>query len=173
MKVEFTLTKEDVWAFDRYMAHPRNIGKWTYLAIALLFIVALTLVVSSLTDARYTKTLAGIVFNVFFTLLLPLLMLVVFWALFYRYHLRKMAQRNPGLYHPQVMEFNPEGFRLSMISTEVIVKWAAVTEIAETDRHFFVMIDKERGYIVPKRALGTDQDAFHFTQQVRGCWKAS
>ena len=56
---------------------------------------------------------------------------------------------------------------------EAIVKWTAVEDIVQTDKHLFILVHPKKAIIIPKRAFPDDSAFSHFTQDIKTIFQTS
>jgi len=83
--------------------------------------------------------------------------LLVFGGLFYFFVRRAQARVFPAdsgtILGRHSYEFGHAGIQESSEHTESLIRWSGVRELRETDTHFFIMVDRNAGCIIPKRDL--------------------
>jgi len=57
--------------------------------------------------------------------------------------------------------------------TSIKVKWAAIENIWETDKHLFIHIRPNAGYIIPKRAFQDKATVIQFTKDLKELFQAA
>jgi hypothetical protein len=60
-----------------------------------------------------------------------------------------------------------EGIRRQGRYTDWFIQWPAVLDLIETRDHFFVMIDRTAGIIVPKRCFASELECHEFAEALR------
>ena len=58
-------------------------------------------------------------------------------------------------------------------SSDVLIKWSNVRDIVDSGNIFVIRLDKDAGYIVPKRAFSGQDHAKHFIETARAYWNAA
>jgi hypothetical protein len=60
-----------------------------------------------------------------------------------------------------------DGVHVSSRHTQVSIRWGGVQELLETNSHFFIMVDRGAGFIVPKRSFSDPLQAAAFGEFIR------
>ena len=68
---------------------------------------------------------------------------------------------------------SPEGVRGITGLSDGTVKWDAVENIVQTDKHLFILIHPNKAFIIPKRAFSDDSTFNQFAQDVKTMFKSS
>jgi hypothetical protein len=65
---------------------------------------------------------------------------------------------------------SPEGVR---DNDEAIVKWTAVEDIVQTDKHVFILVHPKKAVIIPKKAFHDEAATNRFVQSVTAIFKST
>jgi hypothetical protein len=68
---------------------------------------------------------------------------------------------------PRQVTVSDDGIKETTRLHESFFRWACVRSVDETAQHVFVMLDRNAGLILPKRAFSTDGDREQFVNEVR------
>jgi len=167
--VTVQLTIEDIVAFSSFNAKERK-GKWR--PFVLVGLAAMAFSGSYILSARRGPgTLAERGFHWgFLSVALAGLFLVTlsrFWA---RRKFRSESywrKTNPALFAPNLYQVLDEGLYLENDRGQFLTRWAAITRIVESAKHFYVMETRAVGHSFPKRCFSTPEAAANFADQVR------
>lgn len=168
MELNFDQTVEDVIAFNLFqMAHSPK-SRHQSLRWRILVSIVFALFVSGTAWFTYRAfdplwlgigMLAGLIF-----------FLVYPW--FYRQAdaetLRKWleAGKDDAMFGAQTVVVSQEGLITRDRAGESMTKWAAVQNVAQSEKHLFVYTSSARAIIVPKRAFASEHDLEEFTRLV-------
>jgi YcxB-like protein len=183
IKVECEIEKEDVIAWNNYYIQnapksKRSLKKIRLLMLPLMFVMFIFGIIflfggnffNFLTGERLT---IGIIF-----------FLWGLWGFFYFLFLAKIIQFNTAR---RIRKNYKKGQNLTLgvhnysISAEGIndvtefsnskLKWTAIEDIWETDKHLFIHIRPNAGYIIPKRAFPDEATAIQFSKDLKALFQ--
>lgn len=93
------------------------------------------------------------------------------WGLFYfPVLLPRTAKKNwaksPILHGPTTFQTSPEGIEISNPMTRAFCRWAVVCDVVEGPKMWLVFISPTYFYVVPKRALASDEERAEFQKEI-------
>ncbi|MGB5288524.1 MAG: YcxB family protein [Ignavibacteriaceae bacterium] len=62
-------------------------------------------------------------------------------------------KENGMVYGPTAYEFTDKGIKVEKINSESFTKWEAVEKVFNTNEYFYIFLDHNLAYIIPKRYL--------------------
>lgn len=164
MEVTYTLNAADVAHFQQYLlrrSQPRyGLRSWGVFAF-LLLIGGLLLLMSTDKIGTLLSTV------------LPLLLVFVFWKVFLRFALARQAKNTPGLGDVQVLQITPQHFVQTTPTSETKMLWQGISDVAEDADYLYLLLNNQRGYLVPKRAFLDAAQAQTFFETAVACWKSA
>lgn len=164
VEVTYTLNAADVAHFQQYLlrrSQPRY-GLRSWGVFAFLLLIGGSLMWMS-TDK--VGTLLSFV--------LPLLLVFVFWKVFLRFALARQAKNTPGLGNVQTLYIGPERFIQTTATSETKILWQGVSDITQDANYLYLLLNKQRGYLIPKRAFLDTAQAQAFYETAVACWKSA
>jgi hypothetical protein len=162
LQVSVNIQPEDFRAFSREVtrrgAAGSRLGRLAF-AIGAGGIFGLVLGVGSVGPNRFLDPL-----TMLFTALFMLLFLMALSRM-----VRSRLGPLPGgsILGDKTISLDAEGIRSQGPYTESLVRWPAVLDVLETGRHFFVMIDRPAGIIIPKRCFASELACHEFAEALR------
>jgi hypothetical protein len=178
MEVTYTLTPDDLWAFQRFHAQRR--AKWrglTQFSNILLvgtWIVQLLLIVRIAYGLRYLLAFGphvwGFVLHHHQHLLLNFLIFSLFlvYLLFGpRFLAMRQAPSAAVLSQPKQMRIGPEGVQVVTAQEQVRRAWSDIPDIGSDRDCVFLYLTPTTALIVPRRAFATPQQSQVFEAQAR------
>jgi YcxB-like protein len=174
MEIEYTMTEDDLIAFNNYTIEQRFGGRRTLdiLAIVAAFPVLTTAI--AVADALAGKPLS-----------LPMVIPGVIGTLFsfsivFRHRLIALAvQRQLGqpsaanLLAPQQVVIRPESVSVYSTAQSGTVQWSAVERIGVTDSYIFIRLTPNEALVVPKHAFPEESAFETFAETVMGNYEAA
>ena len=164
MEVTYTLTVADVVHFQKYLlrrSSPRNALRTWAVAFFLLLISGFLLMIS--TD-KVSTLISSVV---------PLALIFVFWKVFLRFALARQAKNTPALGDVQVLRITPQHFVQTTPTSETKMLWQGIFDVAQDANYLYLLLNKQRGYLVPKRAFLDAVQAQTFYETAAACWKSA
>ena len=148
MRVEYELTGDDYWAFQRYTMMWRL---W-WLTWPLLVAIAGMLV--------YIALLYGVL------ALVPMIVVAAGFYAVVRWSIRRAPARRGTVLGRHTMTLGEQGVREEGAHGVVEFRWNPAMRLGETRDHAFLFTDRVQGFIVPRRALAAG-DADRLRELVR------
>jgi hypothetical protein len=141
MDIRYQLAPKDVDALTAFTQRGTLAG-WIHRRMPWVLAVAIVCVLANLYSAKQLSIANGMpaVFVGFLTF---------FWIRRHHY----MRQRVPTLFEPMTLNVGAEGLRATSPGQSGTTEWSRVQGYGVTDAHVFIMTDRARGYVVPKRHL--------------------
>lgn len=167
MLITFSLTIDDMVAFQRYVAHTSPLARrsfWTTLVMIPLLLVFVSLAFSSSGSGGSTMWLI--------TLSLSALWLVFFPILYRRgldQNMRRTVEQvgGKGMLGLHTVEISEQDI---LEITEVSKSrrlWKGIERVVENDTHMFIFLKPVVAHVIPKRAFETPQHAQTFFNLAR------
>lgn len=164
MDVTYTLTAADVAHFQRYLL--RRSQSWksprTWGVVVLLLLLGSFLLAMS-SDTK----------DFLLTFVLPIALVFIFWIVFLRFALARQAKNTPGLGDVQTLQIGPQHFIQTTATSETKMLWRGISDIAQDANYLYLLLNKQRGYLVPKRAFLDSAQAQTFFETAVACWKSA
>lgn len=166
METTFQLTLDDWNAFERAVKG-RSFSGYLILPLALILVTA-----RFLTDRDFQRqwhllqlrfrfgTWSSLIAPTLW-LVLPFVLALVFYLALLVFNRRKMAKQ-PMFVAPITMRLNEEGIEGTGAVGRDTIFWKAVHKIIETPTHLFVLNSPQGGFIIPKRAFASEEEAARF-----------
>ncbi len=164
VSLKYTITKEDYISFythvmwdagDRKRSRAKNILK--QLGFVLLFLA----VYYFAGGFRFlSKISAGIILLMFATSLLPLIG--------GRAGTERQAEdfaedpENASVFTDHILEVSEEGLEVKTGASDLKYSWKAITRRTETSAYYFLFLNAIHALIIPKRAIGSNEEALEF-----------
>ncbi|HZF27147.1 MAG TPA: C13 family peptidase [Steroidobacteraceae bacterium] len=150
MQVDVTLTREDWYAYARYVAARMSVHRrrWWVTSLAVSAAIAVALVVQS--------TFSGWHFDAPTALIVIVLIYAALWG---TAQLQRRSTPVPDAWlGRKIYEFGPDGLVMQGSKSVARFDWNAISKVEETESHLILMLDQLSGLVIPKRDLaGADQ----------------
>jgi hypothetical protein len=93
----------------------------------------------------------------------------VFWlVIFSKLQTRNMGPANDGfILGPRTVSITDDGIREKSQKHESLFRWPSVRSAESVGEHVFVMLDRNAGIIVPRRAFASDAERDQFLAEIR------
>ena len=159
MSVETNITTQDFRAFVAFVARQGN-PVWRSLEPILfgLGCAAVLNLIGTLCHVEYHGQ----------TMLITLIASIVTVLLFVGFRSRRLFPVQGGLVLGEKrITLSPEGLHQSSKAHESLFRWSLVRGIGETQRHIFIMLDRNAGVIIPRSSFSTPQECKDFLAEVR------
>ena len=102
------------------------------------------------------------------TFLVAMLGFASFIVVAQRIRRRRLLPRPGGLtLGRKEIVISDEGVREYSVRHEALFRWSAVESVGVTTTHIFVMLDRSRGIIVPRRSFASPSDGEQFVGEIR------
>lgn len=172
MEVTYRVTPTDVLYFQRYVS--RRSKQWmeqAFDSVVALLVGVLTVV---LVIVSANKT------SVIISFALPVGILLLWRAYIVRF-VSGQAMKTPGMIFPCTLRITPDFVCATVPDTEIKTYWQGVLDVSQDDDYLFIalnqsfgiMLYKQYGYIVPKRAFVDPTHADEFCGALFACWNAA
>lgn len=103
---------------------------------------------------------------------LPLFLLLLIWfALMIRVFTWALPVR--PLMLPTLVTLNPDRFAFQNDVMNGTLDWRALKSVDDGKEHIFFLLERNQGYIIPKRCFITPEAARKFFDAARGYWQAA
>jgi hypothetical protein len=160
MIIQTDITQKDFRAFVRHVAIGPDGGRSMYLALwGTVLGVGVTVGI--------TLALTGVQLH------LPSLMAGLFGGVFWLLIFSRIHARNTGpaadgcIYGPRTVSITAEGLRECSPKCESLFHWSSIRSVVSLGDHVFVMVDRNAGIIVPRRAFASDTERDQFLAEIR------
>jgi hypothetical protein len=184
VEIRYSLTLDDFFAFERYMAArrqqkvraqtpPRPRTRPIFWVIIAIFVVFAVVMVVTNTEKKqgggrptFEWTPGGVAAV---SVLGTLALLMVLGYLVRKSSVRRAykSAKAKGLVDDMTFSLSPEHFSSSTAVSTTVTAWSQVEHVGETDEHIVILIGEAVGYIIPKRAFNSSADAISFVAMAK------
>jgi len=153
MKLDFEITREDYAGFNKHHFIKKRL-KRTILFVALLIVLV------EISDGKEFDLNLSIMTA---SITLPIIFLIYVLAL---YSTRYMALKNGSILGSREMEFTDENITCKTKDSQMSSNWSAVKSFQKGNKAYYLYLDKNCAYIIPKRAFQSQSDQENFERYV-------
>jgi len=167
MELNYTLTFQDILAFNDYVAErfPKRRKMFWFM---LLSVPIISLFISLLFGAFSWEIFLGT---------------LIFWIIFsvfyhkwgekiFRHWYIKIMLKDSNLNGQRTIQFDEHGINSEMNGAISKYTWNLVQNIEQNDKYIFVFLDRIRAEIIPKRFFKTADDSIIFYNKIIDFWKS-
>jgi YcxB-like protein len=159
-----TINPDDFGAFAS--AARRRIGSVRYLpSLVVVVVTAASVIVGSVFLPKVADIQPGT--GLLFSLFIGSIIGLIACPRFVRFILWRYFDADGSFLEPKKFSFGADGFHVDGAQVRTFISWDAVQEVVDTETHFFIMIDRTVGVIVPKRCFVSPTDADAFVAEVK------
>ena len=180
MEVEFTITREDYWAFNKHQMSKQFAGtllaRWWLYVVLFGAVMVLGVVLTVLRGdlgwvAELARSATGKMIGVLLIAVLGLLLLLGVMVLVNRRSVMRLPSDKSDTLGDRRIHITPEGIQSRTALGESFHQWDGVLRIEETDQFVYLFTDNMAAYLVPKRAFKSDEEVDRFVKTCRSHWK--
>lgn len=159
MHVNYTLTEEDLRAFLRRIVWRSGQARGMVLIVGCALLAGMAL--AALNPGRFRG------FGIVIALAMAYVLLLVFRSDARQLRVLRRNRDTKLVLGPQSISLTPEGIEWSGPLSHTFYQWRAVEQLDETPTFAVLMVSGIRGYVVPKRAFGSEGEYVRFIETAK------
>lgn len=153
MQIQYELTQKDIWKYYAFTFFRRR-PKLGLVTVFMFFFVVINIIL------RIVNFTSDQLMSLGLFILIPVL---VIGSQVYNV---KVKLKKAGMYGTYSFETGEDGYVVSTPIAKEQSKWARLTEVRSTGSYYFLINQTNAGYVIPKRAFASQNEAEAFEQIV-------
>lgn len=173
MQVTYTMSPEDVLALEEYQIRKTRGLSFNQMLGVLFAIVLVAPLLGYLWPGGESERRIDVA-NLLLSLGIPVVTVVVV-VVVTRWHaarrVRNLDREIPGVYQPRSLRLEPESLVAMDATGEGATRWTAVKDVWQTPDRIFILLVGDIGYVIPKRAFASADEATQFAEAATALWR--